>query len=121
MDNPSLASPKILGLLACQLFLGALLVLARVHRLGRLGRLIPDAFLQLVILVVAAGLLLRGVTGIGWVLGLGADPHRPFYWLNLLVYTPACLVLFAAALAAARSEHSKGHRALQQKLGTDKS
>ena len=65
-------SPLVVGPLACLLFLAALLVLARVHRLGRLWRLIPDSFLQLGILIVAAGLLLRGVAGMGWVLGLGA-------------------------------------------------
>ena len=101
-------SPLVVGPLACLLFLAALLVLARVHRLSRLGRLIPDSFLQLGILIVAAGLLLRGVAGMGWVLGLGADRRTLFYKLNLIAYTPACLVLFAATVAAARSERSNG-------------
>lgn len=98
--------PQITIPLACLLFGGALTVLARVHRLGKPGRLIPDAFLQLGTLVVAAGLLLRSVAGIVWILGLGADPSTPFYKLNLIVYTPVCLVLFAAAVAAARTERS---------------
>ena len=98
--------PQVTVPLACLLFSGALTVLARVNRLGKLGQLIPDSLLQLGTLVVAAGLLLRGVAGIGWVLGLGADPGTPFYKLNLIVYTPVCLVLFAAAVVAARTERS---------------
>ena len=98
--------PQVTIPLACLLFSGALTVLVRVHRLGKPGRLIPDSLLQLGTLVVAAGLLLRGVAGIGWVLGLGADPSTPFYKLNLIVYTPVCLALFAAALVAARTERS---------------
>lgn len=113
--------PVIVGPLACLLFSAALLVLARVHRLGRLGQHIPDTFLHLVIQVVAVGLLLRGVAGIGWVLGLGANPRTLFYKLNLLVYTPACLALFAATVAAARSEYAKGKVALRHELDSDQS
>ncbi len=98
--------PQVTIPLACLLFSGALMVLARVHRLGKLGRLIPDSLLQLGVLGISAGVLLRAGAGIIWVLGLGADPSTPFYWLNLLVYTPTCLLLFAAAVAAARSERS---------------
>src|SRR5215469_16650768 len=47
---------------------GALIALARVHHLGMLGQLIPTPLLQLGILAIAAGLLLRSVAGIGWVL-----------------------------------------------------
>ena len=104
--------PQVTIPLACLLFSGALMVLARVHRLGKLGRLIPDSLLQLGVLGISAGVLLRAGAGIVWVWGLGADPSTPFYWLNLLVYTPTCLLLFAATVAAARSEHS--HR-LQMK------
>lgn len=101
-------APQITIPLACLSLCGALVTLARVHRLGKLGRLIPASLLQVGILVVTSALLVRGVVGIGWVLGLGANPKTPFYWLNLLIYTPACLVIFAAAVAAARSERSKG-------------
>jgi hypothetical protein len=95
--------PAILVPLAGLLFGGALLVLARVHRLGMLGQLIPDPLLQAGILAVAAGLLLRGVAGVGWALGLAASKSKRFYQLNLLLYTPVCLVLFLAAVVVARS------------------
>ena len=98
--------PQVTIPLACLLFSGALMVLARVHRLGKFGRLIPDSFLQLGVLGISARLLLRAGAGIVWVLGLGADPSTPFYKLNLIVYTPVCLLLFAATVAAARSERS---------------
>lgn len=101
-------APQITVPLACLSFGGALIALARVHRLGTLGRLIPDPLLQLGILTIAAALGLRGVAGIGWALGLLAAQTPLFYTLNLVAYTPACLVFCAAAVAAARSERSKG-------------
>lgn len=87
------------GLLVCS----ALLVLARIHLLGTPGELIPASLLQLGIVGVAAGLLARGVAGIGWMLGLAAARSRLFYQLNLLVYTPICLVLFIAAITVVSS------------------
>jgi uncharacterized protein DUF3995 len=95
--------PPILVPLASLLLLGAVTILARVHQLGTLGQLIPDAWLQLAIVVIALGLLLRGVAGIGWALGLAPASSKLFYQLNLLVYTPVCLVLFIAAVAVASS------------------
>ena len=85
------------------LFFGALLVLARIHRLGLLGQLIPDLFLQWGIWVIAAGFLLLGLTGILRALGLIKAKSKLYYKLNLMVYTPACLILFAAAAAIACS------------------
>ncbi|MGH2494885.1 MAG: DUF3995 domain-containing protein [Ktedonobacteraceae bacterium] len=113
--------PLNVGPLAGLLLCAALLVLARVHRLGVLGRLIPDTLLQVVIVVVAVGLLLRGLAGIGWVVGLGANPGTTFYKLNLLVYTPTCLMLFVAAVAASRSERAKRKTALRHELNIDQS
>jgi hypothetical protein len=78
-----------------------LTVLARVHHLGMLGQFFPDLLLQLVTLAVATGLLLQGVAGGAWALGPVAVRSRLFYKLNLMVYTPVCLVLFVAAVAAA--------------------
>lgn len=95
--------PTILVPLASLLMFGAVTTLARVHQLGALGQLIPDAWLQLAVVVIAIGLLLRGVAGIGWALGLAPARSKLFYRLNLLVYTPICLVLFIAAVAVVSS------------------
>ncbi len=102
-NKTRLLRPTVLAPLAGLLVLGALTVLARVHRLGMLGQLIPGPLLQIGILAVATGLLLRGVAGIGWALGLAPARSKLFYKLNLMVYTPVCLVLFVAAVAAALS------------------
>ncbi|EFH82544.1 DUF3995 domain-containing protein [Ktedonobacter racemifer] len=93
--------PAVLVPLACLLFCGALIMLARVHYLGMFGQLIPSPLLQLGVLSVAVGLLLRGLAGIVWALRLAASRSEMFYKLNLIVYTPVCLVLFVAAAAAA--------------------
>ncbi|HLZ56921.1 MAG TPA: DUF3995 domain-containing protein [Ktedonosporobacter sp.] len=100
-NKTRLLKPINLAPIATLLFLGALIVLARVHRLGLLGQLIPASLLQLGVMVVATGLLLRGLAGIVWMFGLGADRHSLFYQLNLMAYTPACLILFAAAVTVA--------------------
>ena len=96
--------PTVVGPLACLLLLAALTALARVHRLGALGRRIPDRLLQFGILLIAAGLLIRGVAGIG--MALRGDVSPLFYRLNVVLYTPACLALFVAAIAASRAEGS---------------
>ena len=51
---------------------------------------------------VAAGLLLRGVAGIVWALGIGSSRETTFYWLNLTAYTPVCPILCVAAAAVAQ-------------------
>ncbi|GHO46288.1 DUF3995 domain-containing protein [Ktedonospora formicarum] len=83
--------------LAMLLFAGAAIALARIDCLGRVGELIPEWVLQMGTLAMAVGLLLRGLAGIVWILGIGADTSTTFYWLNLLAYTPACLALAVAA------------------------
>lgn len=102
-DNTRAFRPVILLPLALLLICGALIVLARVHHLGMPGQLIPGSLLQSGILVVATGLLVRGVAGIGWALGLAPTRSRLFYRLNLLFYTPVCVVLFIVAVAIAYS------------------
>lgn len=100
-SNTRAFRPAILLPLAMLLVCAALLVLARVHAFGVPGQLMPDALLQVGVVGVAIGLLARGVAGIGWALGLAPATSTRFYRLNLLVYTPVCLVLFIAALAVA--------------------
>lgn len=102
-SNTRAFRPAILIPLAVLLVCGALIVLARVHHLGMPGQLIPDSLLQLAILGVATGLLVRAVAGIGWALGLAPASSKLFYQLDLLVYTPVCLILFIAAVAVASS------------------
>ncbi|HLZ56920.1 MAG TPA: DUF3995 domain-containing protein [Ktedonosporobacter sp.] len=103
-------APQITVPLACLSFCGALIALARVDCLGKFGQLIPDPLLQLGILVIAAALLLRGGMGIGWSLGLVVVKTQLFYMLNLVAYTPICLLFFAVAVVAARSERSHNWR-----------
>ncbi len=99
-------TPIVVGPLACLLLLAMLTALARVHRLGGLGRRVPDRLLQVGILIIAAGLLVRGVAGIG--MALRGDAGTLFYRLNVVLYTPTCLALFAAAIAASRAADSYG-------------
>ncbi len=93
--------PAILAPLAAMLLLGALTVLAQVHALGRIDQLVPDQLLRGATIAVAAALLLRGLVGTVWIFSLFGSSSTPFYRVNLILYTPACLVLFAAATAAA--------------------
>lgn len=98
----SFATPGVFAL-ACALLLGAGVVLARVHVLGWFGQLIPAPLLQLGILLIALGLLLRGLAGVVWILRPAISKSELFYKLNLMVYTPVCLLLFAAAVLASLS------------------
>jgi hypothetical protein len=75
------------------------LVLARGGLLAGLARRLPVWAPRWGSAAVAGGLALRGAVGLVWVTGAGADPGDTFYWLNLLLYTPLCLVL---AVGAAR-------------------
>ena len=101
-NNTRSFRPSILVSLVCVLFCGAFVVLAQIHLLGMFGQLLPGLLLQLGTMVIAIGLLLRGLVGIVWALRLVAAKSKLFYQLNLLVYTPLCLILFVAAVAAAR-------------------
>lgn len=98
----SFATPTVFAL-ACALLLGAVVVLARAHVLGPLGQLVPAPVLQVGILVIAVGLLLRGLAGVVWALGLLAANSQLFYQLNLWLYTPVCWLLFLAAVIVAFS------------------
>lgn len=53
---------------------------------------------RLLVLGLVAGLTARAAIGVVWALGIGTDTSTPFYWLNLFVYTPACVALVLADL-----------------------
>src|SRR5690348_3461815 len=90
IDRTRSFKPVFLVPLACLLFCGALILLAQVHSLGVPEQFIPGPLLQLGILAIAIGLLLRGLAGIVWVLRLAASKSELFYKLNLIIYTPLC-------------------------------
>lgn len=55
---------------------------------------------------VATGLLVRGLVGVVWTFGVLDGSGSTFSWLNLLLYTPVCLVFgVAAAWLAGVHEH----------------
>jgi len=62
----------------------------------------PPAALKWGTRAVAGGMLLRGLAGVVWATGLGADVHSRFYLLNLALYTPLCLGGAALAWQASR-------------------
>lgn len=62
---------------------------------------------RLVVLGLVAGLTGRAAVGVVWAFGVGTDSSTPFYWLNLFIYTPACLAL---ALADWRLLHGRWSR-----------
>jgi hypothetical protein len=79
-------------------------VVARRPLVRKAGRLMTAA--------VAAGLAVRALTGVAWACGVGSDVDTPFYWLNLLVYTPLCLGFgYAAARLAAGVRSAAGAQA----------
>ncbi|MFJ3581775.1 DUF3995 domain-containing protein [Streptomyces sp. NPDC090127] len=85
-------TPPILLPLAALLLTAAAVVLAHARRPG-------DRLLRAGTLVVAAGLSLRGAAGIYWL--FSKETGAAFHWLNLLLYTPLCVVLAVAALRVA--------------------
>ena len=81
-------TPAVVLPLAALLFAAAAAVGARgLGRGGRRSRLLFRAVTG----AVAIGLMMRGLIGLVWVCGIGADTHSAFYVLNLALYTPACL------------------------------
>ena len=103
IDEPAVFRPAIVGPLSGLLFAASLTTLARMSRLGRFGKLVPYPLLQAGVLAVATGFSLRGAQGV-WIT-LRGESGTPFYKLNLVAYTPACLLLSAAAFAASRSKY----------------
>ncbi len=101
INKPRAFRPVFLVPLACLLFCGALIVLAQIHSPGVPAQFIPGPLLQPGIVAIATGLLLRGLAGIVWVLRLAPSKSELFYKLNIIVYTPLCLLLFVATVTVA--------------------
>ncbi|MEU6579102.1 DUF3995 domain-containing protein [Streptomyces sp. NPDC046805] len=86
-------TPPVLFTLVALLLTGAALVLARARRPRHL-------LLRIGTLVMTAGFSLRALAGIYWL--FAKEAGTAFYWLNLTLYTPVCVVLAVAALRVAR-------------------
>ncbi|MDG4863754.1 DUF3995 domain-containing protein [Streptomyces sp. T-3] len=99
-------TPPVLIPLALLLLTASGLVLARARRRTRV--------LQLGVLAVASGLSVRALAGLVWLVTKGAD--TAFYWLNLVLYTPLCLTLAAAALRVNRSRPAPASVPLEDSL-----
>jgi hypothetical protein len=78
----SFAPQVVLPLAAFHLVVAA--VILRVDR-SRLSRLVVG--------LLGLGVAGRAVLGLVWSLGVGTSTGTAFYWLNLFVYTPACVLL----------------------------
>jgi pimeloyl-ACP methyl ester carboxylesterase len=106
-------TPPVLLPLAA-LLLGAAAVVRYRAVLGRDHRAGP--FLQLGILVLTAAVAVRALAGLVWALDIGTPPgSAAFYWLNLLVYTPLCLLLAGALWLVARHGLNR-RRALRSRI-----
>lgn len=82
------------------------LPLAALHVLLAVAVLRSDrsALARLVVCGLATGLAARTALGLVWAFG---DAGTAFYWLNLLVYTPACLALLAIDVGLIRSRRAR--------------
>lgn len=90
-------APATLLPIAGVLLVGSGLLLARARGRGGRAAVLGSG-------AVGTGIALRGAAGLVWATGAGADTGTPFYWLNLLAYTPACLLLAPLALGVLRGE-----------------
>jgi hypothetical protein len=57
---------------------------------------------HLVVLGLVVGVAARAALGVIWAFGIGTDTSSPFYWLNLLLYTPGAVLLVLADLSILR-------------------
>lgn len=95
-------TPGVLFPLAAILLVATLMVLMRAGLLRRFAA-VPAWLPQLVTIGTGAAVLVRAIAGVVWIVGIDASTTTPFYWLNLAVYTPASLVMFAACAVVLRS------------------
>ena len=104
-------TPQVVLPLAALLWTASGLVVARSR--GRGGRLAA-----LATAAICGGLALRGCAGLVWATGIGTSAGAPFYWLNLLAYTPICLVLAPLAFGVARGAETRtvGGRSVEPRI-----
>jgi hypothetical protein len=95
--------PSVLYPLAAILFVAALMVLTRAGLLRGFVARLPAWLPQLVTMGIGAAVLIRAIAGIAWIIGIDSSTTMSFYWLNLFLYTPACMVMFAACVVVLRS------------------
>ena len=95
-------TPGVLFPLAAILLVATLMVLIRTGLLKRFTT-VPRWLPQLVTIGIGAAVLIRAIAGAVWILGIDSSTATPFYWLNLFLYTPACLVMFTACVVILRS------------------
>ncbi|MFI9329046.1 DUF3995 domain-containing protein [Kitasatospora sp. NPDC052868] len=103
-------TPRVVLPLAALLFSGAALVAARGGVMPATARRLPALALRWGPRAVAGGLLARGLAGLVWAAGIGAETDSAFYRLNLAVYTPLCLAGAAAAWTVARDAGQRAPR-----------
>lgn len=91
-------TPRVLGPLVLALSGGAATVLARADVIlpG-----LPGWLPMIGTIAVAGGLGLRALAGLIWALGIGARRDSTFYKLNLVLYTPVCVLLGVATTQVA--------------------
>ena len=91
-------TPRVLAPLVLVLCGGAVTVLARADMIVHW---LPGPLALAGTVAVAAGLTLRALAGLAWALGIGARRDSTFYKLNLVLYTPVCVLLAAATILVA--------------------
>ena len=95
-------TPRVLFPLAAILLAAAVMVLTQAGLPGGLARL-PARLPRLATIGIGAAVLIRAIAGVLWIAGIGSPATSPFWWLNLFLYTPACLVMFAGCVVLLRS------------------
>jgi hypothetical protein len=90
-------TPPLLLPLAAALLVAAAALLAAVGRLRA-----PRLPVAAIVAAVGLAALVRGALGVVWALGFGTQTWTPFYWLNLLLYTPLCLAVYLAVRVVRR-------------------
>jgi uncharacterized protein DUF3995 len=91
----SFAPRVVLPLAALHVVLAVAVVIRATRARGTRGYTLA----HLVVLCLVVGVGARAALGVILAFGIGTDPSSPFYWLNLLLYTPAAVLLLLADLS----------------------